>query len=224
MTGSFLSASVLCSSPNIDARLSLDERVDKHAADDEHSSRSQSPASDPQAHEPEADQKENDSAQTDAAQNEEKPGSGPATAAFLVVEHWLTIGIGLILIVATLIVLTSTLAGIWGAAKQWPETGGTFEVVDKLLFVLMLVEILHTVRASIETSRLAIEPFLIVGLIACVRRMLVVTLETAGQTNGAPAPPFEHAMIELGVLGGLILVLISSITLSRFSRWRFHRQ
>ena len=139
--------------------------------------------------------------------------------AFLKLEHWLTMGIGAILVVATLLALTGTLASVWDSARHWPETGGIFEIVDKLLFVLMLVEILHTVRASIETNKLAIEPFLIVGMIACVRRILVVTLESSGMSsNGKPAPPFEHTMIELGVLGGLVLVLIVSIYMSRKSR------
>ena len=138
---------------------------------------------------------------------------------FIKIEHWLTMGIGAVLVVATILVLGGTLAGVWESLRHWPETGGVFPVVDKLLFVLMLVEILHTVRASISTNKLAIEPFLIVGLIACVRRILVVTLESSGMSSdGTPLPSFEHAMIELGVLGGLTLVLIVSIYLSRASR------
>ena len=141
-----------------------------------------------------------------------------AIEAFLKIEHWLTIGIGLVLVIATLLALSATLVEIWNSARHWPESGGVFGVVDHLLFVLMLVEILHTVRASISTNKLAIEPFLIVGLIACVRRILVVTLESSNASNGTPAPPFDHEMIELGVLGFLTLVLISSIFLSRKSR------
>ena len=141
-----------------------------------------------------------------------------AIDAFIKAEHWLTIGIGIILVGATLLVLTGSLVGIWQSLKHWPETGGVFAVVDKLLFVLMLVEILHTVRASISTNTLAIEPFLIVGLIACVRRILVVTLESSGTSVEGPQPPFNQAMIELGVLGGLTLVLITSIYMSRRSR------
>jgi len=53
-------------------------------------------------------------------------------------------------------------------------------VETSLLIVLMLVEILHTVRISIRSHKLMIaEPFLVVGLIASIRRMLVITLEAA---------------------------------------------
>lgn len=42
--------------------------------------------------------------------------------------------------------------------------------LDQLLLVLMMVEILHTVRISIRTQALTVIPFLIVGLIATIRR------------------------------------------------------
>lgn len=135
------------------------------------------------------------------------------------VEHWITVGIGGVLVVATLLLLTGSLSDVWSDIRSWPETDGIFLVVDKLLFVLMLVEILHTVRASIQSSRLAVEPFLIVGLIATVRRMLIVTVESSPSApTSHPKPPFEHAMIELGVLGGLTLVLIVPIYLARLSK------
>ena len=142
-----------------------------------------------------------------------------AIEAFIKAEHWLTIGLGMILVAATLLVLTSTVVEVWESLRRWPNTDSVFTVVDKLLFVLMLVEILHTVRTAISTHTLAIEPFLIVGLIACVRRILVVTLQSSGlSSEGGPKTPFDHAMIELGVLGGLTLVLILSIYMSRRSR------
>ena len=142
-----------------------------------------------------------------------------AIEAFIKAEHWLTIGLGVILVAATLLVLTSTLVEVWNSLRHWPDTDSVFAIVDKLLFVLMLVEILHTVRTAISTHTLAIEPFLIVGLIACIRRILVVTLQSSGVSGeGSPKAPFDHAMIELGVLGGLTLVLILSIYMSRRSR------
>lgn len=92
-------------------------------------------------------------------------------------------------------------------------------VVDHLLLVLVLVEILHTVRQSIEARELQAEPFLIVGLIATVRQILLVTLETsdAGMTAGAGGQNFARNMIELGVLAGLTAVLVASIFVARRS-------
>jgi hypothetical protein len=57
-------------------------------------------------------------------------------------------------------------------------------------------------------------------MIATIRRILVVTLETSDQPaqappNVAPTLSFAHAMIELGVLALLTLVLAIAIYLSR---------
>jgi hypothetical protein len=86
--------------------------------------------------------------------------------------------------------------------------------------VLMLVEILHTLRISIRSHILVTEPFLVVGLIASIRRILVITLEASAITKGGSwstegASIFRGAMIELGLLGLLILILVFSITLLR---------
>ena len=113
-------------------------------------------------------------------QNETAQGESPknptVTDAFTRIEHWITIGIGVILILATLLLLTGTLAGVWDVARHWPATDNIFLIVDKLLFTLMLVEILHTVRQSITSNQIYVEPFLIVGVIASVRRILIVTV------------------------------------------------
>ncbi len=67
---------------------------------------------------------------------------------------------------------------------------------------------------------LVTEPFLVVGLIASIRRILVITLEASSLTNGGSwsarrASMFSASMTELGLLGLLILILVFSITLLR---------
>jgi hypothetical protein len=86
----------------------------------------------------------------------------------------------------------------------------------------MLVEILHTVHASIRTMTLVCEPFLIVGLIACIRRILVITLEMSQITQPnhwqpENLPLFQASMLELGVLGALVIILIGSIYVTRIA-------
>ncbi len=139
------------------------------------------------------------------------------------IEHALAIGIGVLLSVAAVLALTGAATLAWDGVIQWPQTRSLFGIVDRLLFVLMLVEILHTVRASIQSHELAAEPFLIVGMIATIRRILVVTLTTSdrpAESNAVlgSASAFNNAMIELGVLGLLTLVLAVAIYLSRRSK------
>jgi uncharacterized membrane protein (DUF373 family) len=114
---------------------------------------------------------------------------------------------------------------LWDTWHQFmvvADTDLVLRVLDQLLVVLMLVEILHTVRISIRSHTLVTEPFLVVGLIASIRRMLVITLEAAALTKEGKWTPegatiFRASMIELGLLGALIFVLVYSITLLRRS-------
>ena len=110
---------------------------------------------------------------------------------------------------------------LWEGLSHWTIAAQTLRVLDQLLVVLMLVEILHTVRISIHSHYLVTEPFLVVGLIASIRRILVITLEAATltkegawTTDGARGI-FHSSMIELGLLGLLVLILVVSITLLR---------
>jgi Phosphate-starvation-inducible E family len=109
---------------------------------------------------------------------------------------------------------------LWEGLSHWTIATETLLVLDQLLVVLMLVEILHTVRISIHSHILVTEPFLVVGLIASIRRILVITLEAASLTKGGMwsvegASIFRASMIELGLLGLLILILVFCITLLR---------
>jgi uncharacterized membrane protein (DUF373 family) len=109
---------------------------------------------------------------------------------------------------------------LWDGFAHWTIATQTLLVLDQLLVVLMLVEIMHTVRISIHSHVLVTEPFLIVGLIACIRRILVITLEAATLTKGGTwtsegASIFRASMYELGLLGFLILALVISIALLR---------
>jgi uncharacterized membrane protein (DUF373 family) len=150
------------------------------------------------------------------------PSQRDASALFGQIERAIAVSIGVLLSLTAILALTGAVLLAWDGAIQWPHTRSLFGIVDRLLFVLMLVEILHTVRASIRTHELACEPFLIVGMIATIRRILVLTLEMSDKSpTGEAALTFEHAMIELGVLGGLTLVLAFAIYLSRRSSGNF---
>ena len=130
------------------------------------------------------------------------------------------------IVVAGLLVLTLVLALagaanlLWEGVREWSAEEAVVRVIDRLLFVLMLVEILHTVHASVRTGTLVCEPFLVVGLIASIRRVLVITLESSQITNpekwdAAKEPLFRANMIELGVLAGMVAVLITSLRVLR---------
>jgi uncharacterized membrane protein (DUF373 family) len=139
-----------------------------------------------------------------------------ATQAFVTVEHGAYFVLGALLAVTALIALGSSALAIWNCIRDL-NADSIFTAIDRLLLVLMLVEILHTVRVSMRSGGLTCEPFLIVGLIASIRRVLVITLQSSRITGTeSPWSPeketvFRTTMIELGVLAVLILVMVISI-------------
>jgi hypothetical protein len=81
---------------------------------------------------------------------------------------------------------------------------------DRILLILMIVEVMYTVQVSFREHSLVPEPFLIVGLVAATRRILVLTAEFAELTDKGPEV-FRNAMVELGLLTAMVLVLVTSI-------------
>ncbi len=145
-----------------------------------------------------------------------------ANSAFLKIELCFYILLGLMLAVAALIALGGAGVSLWTTVSLHGAEGSVLIAIDRLLFVLMIVEILHTVRVSFRAGSLVCEPFLIVGLIASIRRVLVITLESSqvdqpGKWTSDTAALLHSSMTELTVLGGLILVMVFSIVLLRRS-------
>ena len=135
-------------------------------------------------------------------------------------EAALYIAVGILLAAVAIAVLFGAGVLLSRGVANRDMAGYGLQVLDQLLFVLVLVEILHTVRISIRAQEIFIEPFLIVGLIASIRRVLVITMQAAklteeGHGSADAAMAFRNSMIELGLLGVLVLVLVVSIYVLR---------
>ena len=80
-------------------------------------------------------------------------------------------------------------------------------ILDHILLVFVLVEVFHTVRLAVTRHEIQAEPFLIVALIAGVRRILVVTVgnESLGRDT----------LIELGLLILLIVACSAALRVMR---------
>ena len=146
-----------------------------------------------------------------------------------IIEAFLYIAVGALLAAGAAGGVLQAGALLWrsGMGKAVSDYGVGVLVLDQLLLVLMLIELLHTVRISVRSEELIMEPFLIVGLIASIRRVLVITMQAAkmteqGQPQGtdAASAAFRNTMVELGILGFLILVFVYAIYLLRRSSMR----
>ncbi|GJE16713.1 phosphate-starvation-inducible PsiE family protein [Methylobacterium marchantiae] len=141
---------------------------------------------------------------------------------FLHTEHAIYAALGMLLAATAVLALIDATGLLFAAIREFGGSGELLKIVDSLLFLLMLVEILHTVRVSMRSGKLTCEPFLIVGLIASIRRVLVITLQSSEVMHGALTPErealFRASMIELGVLSVLILTMVISIFLLHRAR------
>jgi phosphate starvation-inducible membrane PsiE len=166
------------------------------------------------------------SMESDAKDGQRMPRLGVlADRVFHQAEIVAYILLGVLLAVAAVIGMGGTAMLLVHSLKSNVDTDSLVIAIDRLLFVLMVIEILHTVRVSFRSGTLVAEPFLVVGLIASIRRVLIITLESSQANQFGKWTPEAQAllhstMLELMVLGGLILVMVISIYLLRRSRVR----
>jgi uncharacterized membrane protein (DUF373 family) len=83
-------------------------------------------------------------------------------------------------------------------------------LLDRILLIIIFVEVLYTVQVSFRQHVLQPGPFLVVGLIAVTRRILVLTAEIPKLIK-ENSELFRHSMIELALLTVLIGALVASI-------------
>jgi uncharacterized membrane protein (DUF373 family) len=148
-----------------------------------------------------------------------------ADRVFLKVEIFAYILLGFLLAVAAILGMGGTAFLLLHSFQVSADSDSLVIAIDRLLFVLMVVEILHTVRVSFRSGTLVAEPFLVVGLIASIRRVLVITLESSqanqyGKWSPESQSLIRASMLELVVLAVLILVMVVSIYMLRRSRGR----
>ena len=89
--------------------------------------------------------------------------------------------------------------------RNTPASTVMLEVLDGLLLIFIFVELLYAVRACLRSHEIVAEPFLIVGILAGIKEIVVLSVEAA--TLLSNGPEFARAVVEIGVLGAVVLVL-----------------
>lgn len=85
-------------------------------------------------------------------------------------------------------------------------------ILERTLLVFMIAELLATLRLVDFGARILVEPFLLIAIIAVVRRVLVVTAEIEGNADHQQRIDF---LWQLAALGGLALALALALHLLR---------
>src|SRR5439155_7220477 len=93
------------------------------------------------------------------------------------------------------------------------------EILNTVLLVMMTMEIVYTVAISLQSHTLNAEPFLIIGVIAGIRRTLVITATATDQE--AHPEQFHNMLVELGLLAATVLALAAAICILRYSAHKY---
>ena len=117
----------------------------------------------------------------------------------------------LLLIAAALLVQSVvTLAGVFG---DKPSTVAV-TTLDLLLLVFIVVELLFAVRTMLAKRELVAEPFLLVGIIASIKEIVVLSVKAPDLVGGEK---FDDTL-------GLIGALIAGVFLLALAAWLLRRK
>ena len=89
-------------------------------------------------------------------------------------------------------------------------------LLNDLLLVIILLELFRTVLGFLQSDRMRLEPFLHVGIIASVRRILTAGAELS-HLHDIPEETFQHYLMDLGLHVVVILVLMLALFMIRKS-------
>jgi uncharacterized membrane protein (DUF373 family) len=141
--------------------------------------------------------------------------AGRALLAGLVgFEVLLYAAVGVLLATASVLVLVGTVHQLaHGISSGRGAVNVAVTVLDRILLTLIIAELVYTLRFVLRTHEIAVEPFLFIGLIAVVRRILIVTAQFEQLPPGGRA--LTNLLLELGLLGFLASALALAVFLVR---------
>lgn len=140
------------------------------------------------------------------------------TRGLTAVEDIVYVGLGLVLAATALCLLFFVLKNFVVALVTGSLVGAVIGLLDQVLLILLIIELLYTVQVSFCEHTLVAEPFLVVALIATVRKILVLTTQIS-QVVESDETVFRHFLAELGLLAFMVLVLVGSLVwLQRHAR------
>ncbi len=119
-------------------------------------------------------------------------------------EDVIYLGIAVLLLLgagALLVVAADELLDIFDDLATAPVV----DVLDTLLLVFIVVELLSAVRITLAKRELVAEPFLLVGIIASIKEIVVLSVKAAEDIG--TGEQFRDQMWEIGVLSVVVVLL-----------------
>ena len=146
-----------------------------------------------------------------------KPWTSHAAKLLGASESVVLVLIGVALVLVAVLLLYSSMYDLKQAVQMGPGEieHRAIEILNTVLLVMMTMEIVYTVAISLTSHTLNAEPFLIIGVIAGIRRMLVITA-TSTELEVRPEQ-FHSTLVELGLLAATVVALAIAIWILRYS-------
>ena len=138
----------------------------------------------------------------------EQPGVQPIDRVLGTAENLVYAAAGALLVLSAVVVLGTVAYHLVTDLTKGAEQAVT-TALDGLLLVFIVLELLAGVRATMVERKLVAEPFLVVGIIASIKEIIVIALD-AKTTKGLDDAAFQASMAEIGVLGLLVLTLAAA--------------
>ena len=135
------------------------------------------------------------------------------TRSLEAVEDVVYIGLGVVLAATAVCLLFLALRSFVLAVASHTLAGQVIGLLDQILLILLIIELLYTVQVSFREHSLVAEPFLIVALIATVRKVLILTTQISQVGVDTSESVFRHSIFELSLLALMVLVLVGSLIL-----------
>lgn len=133
--------------------------------------------------------------------------------ALLLVEDAVYVSLAALLAAgAAVLVVRAAVELVDGAGESRPDA--MIDVLDALLLVFIFVELLYAVRITLQDRQIVAEPFLIAGILVCIKEVVVLAVKAPSDYLD-DGPKFARAMVEVGLLGGLVVVLAATTVLLR---------
>ena len=129
-----------------------------------------------------------------------------------VVEDVIYVGISLLLVTAAGVLLWLSGDRLLDVFDDGSETP-VVDTLDTLLLLFIVVELLSAVRVTITKRELLAEPFLLVGIIASIKEIVVLSVKAAEDIG--KGSPFRDQLWQIGVLGVVVLLLGATAWLLR---------
>lgn len=97
---------------------------------------------------------------------------------------------------------------VFGKSAMTAFLPAALMLVNDLLLVIILLELFRTVIRFLQTDIITLEPFLNIGIIASVRRILTAGAELAHLTE-VPAELFQRYLMDIGL--NLVVVVVLTV-------------